>query len=315
MTDTQAEPRGPTRDGEAIGIDERYLNLLKQCLTRYLFIDEEVHGPFGWGWKRTLYSPVDRFLGKRGLRLLREGGSAPAREVGRDRPTHAETMIGLRRLDNIQMCVTDVVRTGVPGDLIETGVWRGGATIFMRATLAALGDTDRRVWVADSFQGLPRPDADRYPADAQLDRRLRMMSKTGLSILNSDRVARMSETIWNRLHDTVLEVTIDDVKSNFARYGLLDQQVEFLVGWFADTLPSAPIEKLAVLRLDGDLYESTMDALSALYPKLSVGGYVIVDDYGCIDACRMAVHDYREAHGIKDEIKSIDWTGVYWKRT
>ena len=142
-----------------------------------------------------------------------------------------------------------------------------------------------------------------------------MLSKTGLSILNSDLVTRMSEAIWNRLHDTVLAVTVDDVRSNFARYGLLDDQVEFLVGWFADTLATAPIEKLAVMRLDGDFYESTMDALSALYPKLSVGGYVIIDDYGCIDACRAAVHDYREAHGITDEIKLIDWTGAYWKRT
>ena len=315
MSETQAELQSAIQDGEGIGIDERYLDLLKQCLTRYLFIDEEVHGLFGWGWKRTLYTPVERFLAGRGLQVWRVGGNAQAREVGRDRPTHAETMIGLRRLDNIQMCVTDVVRSGVPGDLIETGVWRGGATILMRATLAALGDTSRRVWVADSFQGLPRPNPSRYPADAQFDRRLRMLSKTGLSILNSDLVTRMSEAIWNRLHDTVLAVTVDDVRSNFARYGLLDDQVEFLVGWFADTLATAPIEKLAVMRLDGDFYESTMDALSALYPKLSVGGYVIIDDYGCIDACRAAVHDYREAHGITDEIKLIDWTGAYWKRT
>lgn len=315
MIEAQTEQQGAAPDVDATAIDERYLDLLKKCLTRYLFIDEEVRELIGWGWKRTLYSPVDRLLSKGGLRVSRVGGSAAAREVGRDRPTHAETMIGLRRLDNIQMCVTDAVRRGVPGDLIEAGVWRGGATIFMRATLAALGDTTRRVWVADSFQGLPRPKPDRYPADAQFDRRLRLMSKIGLGALNSEWVVQMSEALWNRLHDRVLAVTVDDVKSNFARYGLLDHRVEFLVGWFADTLPVAPIEKLAVMRLDGDLYESTMDALSSLYPKLSVGGYVIVDDYGCIDACRQAVTDYREAQAINDEIKPIDWTGVYWQRT
>lgn len=315
MIEAQAEQQGAALDVEAIAIDERYLDLLKKCLTRYLFLDEEIRELIGWGWKRTLYSPVDRLLAMGGLRVSRVGGSPAAREVGSDRPTHAETMIGLRRLDNIQMCVTDAVRRGVPGDLIETGVWRGGATIFMRAILAALGDTSRRVWVADSFQGLPRPKPDRYPADAQLDRRLRLMSKTGIGALNSEWVVQMSEALWNRLHDRVLAVTVEEVKSNFARYGLLDHQVEFLVGWFADTLPTAPIEKLAVMRLDGDLYESTMDALSSLYPKLSVGGYVIVDDYGCIDACRQAVIDYRETHAITDEIQPIDWTGVYWRRT
>jgi O-methyltransferase len=69
-----------------------------------------------------------------------------------------------------------------------------------------------------------------------------------------------------------------------------------------------------VLRLDGDLYESTMDALTALYPKLSPGGYAIVDDYGAIPACRQAVHDYRDAHGITEPIQEVDWTGAYWQR-
>ena len=74
-------------------------------------------------------------------------------------------MIGLRRLENLQFCVEDAIAAGVPGDLIETGVWRGGATIFMRAILQAHQITDRNVWVADSFQGLPVPDAEKYPAD------------------------------------------------------------------------------------------------------------------------------------------------------
>lgn len=110
-------------------------------------------------------------------------------------------------------------------------------------------------------------------------------------------------------------MSVDEVKSNFSRYELLDEQVCFLKGWFRDTLPSAPIEQLAVIRLDGDMYESTMDALNNLYPKLSVGGYLIVDDYGTIPACAQAVTDYRHAHGITDEIHVIDWTGVYWKRS
>ncbi len=212
----------------------------------------------------------------------------PGVEDGRGWPPTGYTMIGLKRLDNLQMCVEHVLRAGVPGDFIETGVWRGGATILMRALLAAAGDTQRRVWVADSFAGLPKPDADKYPADL------------------NDTHHEMSD---------LLAIPVEQVQANFARFDLLDEQVVFLKGWFRDTLPNAPIEQLAVLRLDGDMYESTMDALVNLYPKLSVGGYAIIDDYGYVESCRQAVADYRQLCGIRDEIIQIDWTGVYWRRT
>lgn len=210
-----------------------------------------------------------------------------AREEGRDWPPGAETMIGLRRLDNLERCVRDVVERDVPGDLIETGVWRGGASIFMRAVLKVLGDTSRLVWVADSFQGLPRPNAEDFPADA-------------------------GETSWRRAE---LAVGVEQVKANFAKYDLLDDQVRFLVGWFSDTLPTAPMERLALIRLDGDLYESTIVALRSLYPKLSPGGYVIVDDWGAVPACKKAVTDFRLEAGIDDQINEIDWTGAYWQRS
>jgi O-methyltransferase len=173
-----------------------------------------------------------------------------------------------------------------PGDLIETGVWRGGSTIFMRAVLKAHGDRDRVVWVADSFQGLPKPD----PSHAD----------------------DVEDKLWSQQS---LSVPLAEVRDNFRRYGVLDEQVSFLPGWFSDTLPRAPIERLAVLRLDGDLYESTMTALRALYPKLSVGGYVIVDDYHAVRGCRRAVDDFRTEHGVEDELHEVDWTCVYWRRS
>lgn len=206
---------------------------------------------------------------------------------GRDWPSEAHTMIGIKRLDNLQCCVEDVLKRNVPGDFIETGVWKGGATIFMRAILKAYGVTDRLVWVADSFAGLPLPSPDAYPQDAGSD-------------LYSFRQ---------------LQVSLPDVQANFAAYGLLDEQVRFLKGWFRDTLPIAPIEHLAVLRLDGDMYESTMDALTSLYGKVSIGGYIIVDDYLSIPACEQAVRDFRAERGITDNIREIDWTGVYWQRS
>ncbi|MGB2680193.1 MAG: TylF/MycF/NovP-related O-methyltransferase, partial [Candidatus Competibacter sp.] len=92
-------------------------------------------------------------------------------------------------------------------------------------------------------------------------------------------------------------------------------QVVFLKGWFRDTLPRVATDALAVLRLDGDMYESTWDALVNLYPKLSAGGYVIVDDYKVVPGCRTAVEDFRQTHGITEPIQEIDWAGVYWRRT
>ena len=205
---------------------------------------------------------------------------------GADWPGRAVTMVGIKRLDNLQVAIEDVIARGVPGDLLEAGAWRGGACIFMRGVLKANGVTDRRVWVADSFEGLPTPDPGKYPADAEAG-----PEAAGL-----------------------MAVPLEAVTANFARFALLDEQVLFLKGWFRDTLPKAPIEKLSVLRLDGDLYESTMDSLVNLYPKLSSGGYLIVDDYGSTPASAKAVTDYRAEHGIDDPIVKIDWTGIYWRK-
>jgi O-methyltransferase len=268
---------------------ELYLDLLKKCLTRYLFGESYVPAvPPRGTLKHTAFEPVRRWLAGKDMEVIRHVPfDEQTRAEGRDWPARAESMAGLRRLENLQFCVTDVLRRGVPGDLIETGAWRGGVTIFMRAILEAYGDTERRVWVADSFQGLPRPDPERWPAEA-------------------------GDEHWTRGE---LAVPLEEVQANFARYGLLDERVRFLAGWFADTLPTAPIERLAVLRLDGDMYGSTMEPLEALYPKLSVGGYVIVDDYGAIPQCKEAVTDFRARHDIIDPMETVDWTGVYWQRS
>jgi O-methyltransferase len=265
-----------------------YLDLLKRTLTRFVAGSswQPVDRPMNPS-KRLLFAPASAVAAMAGLRLARRASFDPAlRREGRDWPADAETMIGLRRLDNLEATIVDVVRRGVPGDLVETGVWRGGAVIFMRGVLRALGDSSRCVWACDSFAGLPPPDARRYPKD------------TG----------DPHHTFAN------LSVSVDEVRANFERYGLLDDRVRFLPGWFRDTLPSAPIERIAVLRLDGDMYESTMVALESLYPRLAPGGYLIVDDYGAIAGCREAIEDYRREHGIGEPIQTIDWTGVYWRR-
>lgn len=262
----------------------RYLDLLKACLTRDLFLDQE-WWPVDLGEWPGGSVPVTPILRENDWRLVRRNAEPERRDEGRDWPPTAETMVGVKRLDNVLDCAVAAVERGVPGDFIETGVWRGGVTILMRAVLAAMGDDDRTVWVADSFEGLPVPDAAKFPADDGLD--------------------------WS--HVDGLKVDVDSVRANFDRYDLLDERVRFLVGWFADTLPNAPIGRLALLRLDGDLYGSTRDALDALYPKVSPGGFVIVDDYGAWEPCRRAVDDYRAEHDIDAPIHKVDWTGVWWE--
>lgn len=275
--------------------NDLYIELLKRCLMASIY-DES-------GWRviesarepgeRSLKHPIlylrgfrrcaiVRWLRKRSLLLVEKHPLDPVmRAEGRDIPCFGYTMVGHRRLDNVRQCVEDVLKNNIPGDFIETGAWRGGTAIFMRALLKLHGVTDRTVWVADSFEGLPAPASTTDGFDLS--------------------------------HVEHLKVSLEQVKSNFAQFGLLDNQVQFLKGWFADTLPIAPINRLSILRLDGDLYSSTMDSLRNLYHRVSPGGYIIVDDYYSWSSCREAVTDFLNEKRIRAVIQPIDWTGAYWR--
>jgi hypothetical protein len=273
-------------------MNELYIELIKKTLIYSLWpdpgvpIDRTIDAlPF---WKRIPLMLLRQYLSVNQLKVyLDREVSQQARDEGRIWPAFAHTMIGLERLNNIQYCVETVIREGIEGDFLEAGVWRGGASIFMRALLSAHNIKDRRVFVADSFAGLPKPNAELYPQDA------------------------------GDTHHTqsFLAVGRTEVESNFRKYDLLDEQVVFLEGWFKDTLPNASIRQLSVMRLDGDMYESTIDVLSALYSRLAVGGFCIVDDYSNLSPCKQAVEDFRKMNGIEDPIIRVDWTGVYWRKT
>ncbi|RZU43184.1 TylF/MycF family methyltransferase [Edaphobacter modestus] len=242
-------------------LQELYLDLVQRCLINVIYEDPN----------QDRWSPHEY--------------RNELRQLGRDWPSQAHSMIGNARMTNLRRIAEYVLEQKIPGDFIETGVWRGGACIMMRAVLKAYGVTDRRVWAADSFCGLPKPSPD-VAADC------------------------------GDMHHTFSELAIsrEQVQANFMKYGLLDDQVGFLEGWFSETLPSAPIEELAILRLDGDMYESTMDALVHLYDKVSPGGFVIVDDYGAVPGCRKAVEDFREGRKIGSPIQEIDGYGVFWQK-
>lgn len=194
-------------------------------------------------------------------------------------------MVGLTRLDDLQACVETVVADGIEGDVIEAGVWRGGASILIRATLDTLGGTDRTLYVADSFGGFPPPDTEHYPVDAERD-----------------------------LHTVdYLAVPLGEVRAHFSRFGL-DHGVEFVPGFFQNTMPGLAGHGWSVVRLDGDTYESTWVTLEALYPGLADGGFMLIDDYNLIDECKRAVDDYLERNNISEPITDVDWNGVRWRR-
>jgi O-methyltransferase/8-demethyl-8-(2,3-dimethoxy-alpha-L-rhamnosyl)tetracenomycin-C 4'-O-methyltransferase len=248
---------------ESIEMRERYLDLLIRVLANTIYEDP----PMDPG-RPHCFDPE-------------------ARHTGRDWPRTAHTMVGLARLNNLRDLVQRTLDDDIQGDYIETGVWRGGCCILIAGVLTANGDRQRKVYVADSFAGLPPGKADQYPLDAG----------AGFDTFEE------------------LAIPLDEVKANFARYDLLDPRIVFVKGFFDRTLPTLDAGPFALIRLDGDMYESTIVALEALYPKLSNGGFVIIDDYGAMDACRLAVDDYRHRSGIVAELTPIDWTGAFWRKS
>ena len=263
-----------------------YLELLKRSILNSLYAEHEALIRYLVDMARNR-KPVDADVLHHPLLRLKTT-IAYLDEINTDgrRPHRfAHAMAGRKRLDNVHACLDAIRADGVPGDLLEAGVWRGGLPLFMRGWLKAHGDEQRTVWLADSFAGVPPAT---HPEDA------------GVNLSAAD-------IPW-------IAIPREEVEETFRRYDLLDDRVRMLEGWFKDTLPSAPVTQLALLRVDGDLYESTMDALTALYDRVAPGGFVIIDDYGDIPACRRAVDQFRAARGIEAPITAVDWTGAFWRK-
>jgi hypothetical protein len=271
-TPRSIEASGPGPDLESLRT--AYLDLLKLSLCDLVGVSTQMV------WQDDDGRPFSR--------ELRDDDQRGWRVDGTDWPLNALTMVGLRRLDDLQACVAAIVRDEVEGDLIEAGAWRGGASIFMRAALNALGAEDRTVWVADSFQGFPEP----LPGteDSGLDTQM-----SGIDYLAP---------------------ALEDVRGYFARFGC-ERGVEFVPGFFEQTMDGLRGRRWSLIRVDADGYAATQLALKTLYPGLAPGGYVIIDDYFHfqLPVCRRAVDDFRREHGIDDPIERIDWVGARWQKT
>jgi O-methyltransferase len=223
---------------------QTYLDLVKKSVSGYLYFGENV--PF------TEFAPLSHDRYQDGAWTI-------------PRQSQPHSLLTKGQLDLIEDLILRIEKQGVVGDLIEAGVWRGGAGVYKRAVLAAYTIEDRQVFLADSFEGIPvNKNMSGDPVDLWQDR-------------------------W--------VAPFEEVEATFSRYGLLDQRVTFVRGYFKETLPLAPISKLSLIRLDADSYESTMEALIHLYPKLSNGGAVIIDDWH-LPGCRLAVNQYRKDQNI-----------------
>lgn len=208
------------------------------------------------------------------------------REAGRDWPEKAFSMIGLKRMKNLRDCCEKAIWNSIPGDFVETGIWRGGALMMMAAVVEAYKEDNslpRVVWGFDSFKGLPEPESKNDKGDIHHTYKELAISK--------EQVIRNFEKIdYQLLHNTIL-----------------------VEGWFKDTIPQSNVVAISVLRLDGDMYDSTEISLTHLYPKLSKGGYCIIDDFN-LPGARAAVQDYLTRNGLNPEIKQIDGMGAYWRK-
>lgn len=280
-------------DAVGVGLRRRYLDLLKRALVNLIYPEHELRmellertGPPGGAVEdqrrlRDLrYTEPQAFAE---LVAAKREGRVWRHRIGRD----SHTVVGLGRLANLERCAAHVFSHGVPGDFLEAGVCRGGASIFLRALQVAYGHPDRRTWVADSFTGVPPPTS---AVDIE----------HGLDLSEPQRP-------W-------LAARQEEVRDNFRTYGLLTDEVRFLPGWFAETLPSAPIERLALLRIDADLYSSTREVLDTLYGRLSAGGFVVVDDYWVLSPCRRAVDEFLAERGDGARLRRADWNAAYWQK-
>lgn len=272
-------------------LKEKYLTLLRETLIGASYQDEDIL-PNRWlrRWQK-------RWLPNWVIGRKQSVFTNPNRNYWQN---HAMTMVGRNRLNNIRELLDKCDLKGVKGDFVECGVWRGGASMFAKAVIECADHQmefnipqPRRVWLFDSFEGLPKPFMCQ---DCSFD-----------------------WSVWN----DVLGVEIEVVRDNFARFGLLDEYVFFIKGWFKETLPiyrhdGTALESIAVLRCDGDMYESTMDILANLYHKVTPGGYVIIDDWS-IEAVKRAIGDYfkgktPEFIDIGDREGNGAISSVYWRK-
>jgi O-methyltransferase len=204
---------------------------------------------------------------------------------------HDLTMVSDERLFTTIMACRFVLERGIAGDFVECGVWRGGNALLAAGVFKA-HRADRNVYLFDTFAGMTAP--------TEFDRE---------AAANAAAAAKF-ESLQREAYNEWCYASLQDVRANFSRAGLLDDRVVFVPGDVVATLDGDVLpERIAVLRLDTDWYESTKKEFEVLYPRLSLGGVLIIDDYGHWAGARKATDEYFAAHGHRPFLQYTDYTG------
>jgi hypothetical protein len=184
-----------------------------------------------------------------------------------------------------------LAKARIPGAIVECGVWRGGSMMAVIRTLLKAGDTTRDLFLYDTYEGMTEPGANDVTRDG-----------TPASVLMRDASKGDAESIW-------CYASLDEVRRNVGKMGYPKEKLHFVQGKVEDTIPESAPERIALLRLDTDWYESTRHELTHLYPRLAAGGVLIVDDYGHWQGSRRAVDEWIAQTGVQILLNRIDYTG------
>lgn len=195
------------------------------------------------------------------------------------------------RVFSLIQAVKYVLRANIPGSIVECGVWRGGSMMAVAYTLKRLGEYDKDLYLFDTYEGMSKPtDADinfkGEPASIRFEASKRSNDSSG----------------WRY-------APIEEVQGNLLGTGYSRDKLKFIKGKVEDTIPDFAPSQISVLRLDTDFYESTQHELIHLYPRLSVGGVLLIDDYGHWQGCRKAVDEYFMHNRIPILLNRVDYTG------
>ena len=201
------------------------------------------------------------------------------------------TMTNAERIFSLIQSVRYVVKNNIPGDIVECGVWRGGSMMATAKTLLQLNNKEKQLYLFDTFEGMTKPE------------------KIDVSQSNLIASEEFNNTKVDSDSSTWCRASLEDVKSNLFSIGYDKEKIHFIKGKVENTLPSDEIKTISILRLDTDWYKSTKHELIHLFPKISKGGVLIIDDYGFWQGAKKAVDEYISENNIQILLNRIDNTG------
>jgi O-methyltransferase len=232
---------------------------------------------------------IQSMLEKTGYKISRvpSFARAPESDVAVCKSVRKYTMTTRARILELIYATRYVTRFHIPGALVECGVWRGGSVMAMLRTLMNAGVTDRDLWLFDTFEGMTPPSAADGNEEIELSKRYERPD---------------GSSNWSRSE-------LDEVKKNVLMCGYPEKRIRFVKGKVEETIPANAPDEIALLRLDTDWYESTKHELEHLYPRLVVGGVLILDDYGAWQGSRQATDEYFDKLGKRFYLHRIDEQG------